>query len=327
MPAANKDSLIRLLTMMQMIPLYPRWITAKTLHEGLGVQGYEVTKRTIERDLNRFSTILGLVSVDSPEGNKWSYSRDTQFSFLPSLSTAEALSLKMVQEHLNHHLPPFLFTNMQAMFSKADKVLHNNDTLKQWLDKVAVVPPGIPIRPHQNDPEVLATLYRGLLENRKIRIRYRNQKKEHCISLLGLIVRDNKLVFVCYYEGFKDARMILAHRVRSAELVDDKHSETFDLQRYAHSGQPGSAITNEDIILEIEVKGYVRVLLNESTIGKRQSIQPKNEHWSTVSVILPHTLELEHWLMSHINDIKILKPKIVKQRVVKKLTMGLEQNA
>ncbi|GAA0341135.1 hypothetical protein GCM10009092_02080 [Bowmanella denitrificans] len=313
MPAANKDSLIRLLTMMQMIPLYPRWITAKSLHQGLADQGYDVTKRTIERDLNRFSTILGLVSVDSPEGNKWSYSRDTQVSFLPALSNAEALSLKMVQQHLNHHLPPFLFTNMQAMFSKAERVLQDSHNLSHWVFKVAVVPPGIPIRPHQDDPNVIATLYRGLLENRKVKIRYRNQKQDYSVSLLGLIVRDNKLVFVCYYEGFKDTRMILAHRVRSAELEDEKHSEAFDLQQYAQSGQPGSAITNEDITLEMEVRGYVKLLLSESTIGKHQSMQTKDECWSSVSVMLPYTRELEHWLMSHINDIKIIGPQSLKQ--------------
>lgn len=327
MPTASTDSLIRLLTMMQMIPLYPRWITAKSLHEGLGVRGYKVTRRTVERDLNRFSTILGLVSVDSPEGNKWSYSSDTSWSFMPALSSDEALSLKMVQQHLNHHLPPFLFTNMQAMFSKADKALQKNDMLKQWLNKVAVVPPGLPIRPHQNQPDILPTLYQGLLENRKVKIRYRNKKQEYCISLLGLIVRDNKLVFVCYYEGFKDTRMILSHRVNYAKLLDETHGETFDLLKYVHSGEPGSAVTNENITLKMEVKGYVRVLLNESTIGKQQSVEHKDDNWSFVSVMLPNTLELEQWLMSHINDIKILGPDSIKQRIMKNLTLGLEQNA
>lgn len=158
-------------------------------------------------------------------------------------------------------------------------------------------------------------------------IRYRNQAKEYCIALLGLIVRNNKLVFVCFYEGFKDTRMILAHRVSSARLLDDKHNMQFDLPYYAHSGEPSSAVTNENIDLIIEVKGYVRVLLGESIIGKHQSIKQKNDHCSRVSVVLPHTLELEHWLMSHINDIKILGPNSVKQRIMKNLTIGLEQNA
>lgn len=326
MPAANKDSLIRLLKMMQMIPLYPRWVTAKSLHEGLDAEGYSVTRRTVERDLNRFSTLLGLINVESPEGNKWSYSHDTQFTFLPALSAAEALSLKMVQQHLSHHLPPFLYTNMQAMFSKAEKALQDNRSLKAWLNKVAVVPPGIPIKPHQNNPEVLDTLYRGLLENKKVSIRYHRQPKTFTVSLLGLIVRDNKLVFVCHYEGFKDTRMILAHRVKDAKLAESTHNETFDLQQYAYSGQPGSAITNEKIELQMEVKGYVRLLLNESTIGTNQSIAEKNDDWSSVSVTVPHTLELEHWLMSHINDVKIIAPAIVKKRVIEKLQLGIKQN-
>lgn len=326
MPAANKDSLVRLLAMMQMIPIYPRWVSAKSLHAGLSDQGYTVTKRTVERDLNRFSTVLGLVAVDSPEGYKWSYASDNQTAFLPDLSAPEALSLKMVQKHLTHHLPPFLFANMQAIFSKADKTLNKKAPFVQWVHKVAVIPPGIPIRPHISEPDTLAVLYRGLMENRKVRVHYGRNVRSHVISLLGLIVRDNKLVFVCFYEGFTDTRMILAHRVKSAELTELTHEHKIDISQYATSGQPGSALSNDDIVLNIQAKGYIRKLLLESTIGKRQSVTTLDDTWSNVSVTLPHTRELEHWLKAHIEDIKIISPTDLKERVLAHLQAGISQN-
>ena len=325
-PTANKDSLHRVLTMMQMIPLYPRWVTAKSLHSGLSDQGFSVTKRTIERDLNRFSTLLGLVSVDSPEGFKWSYAKDNHISFIPSLSTAEALSLKMAQQHLSFHLPPFLLTSMQAIFNKADKVLSENRPLIQWLSKVSVLPPGIPIKAHTNDPDILATLYRGLMENRKVAIRYFRNKSSYHVALLGLIVRDNKLVFVCRYDGFEDIRMILAHRVKEAMLLDDTHDDAIDVQSYSQSGQPGSKLAEDEIRLELEVTGYIKLLLSESNIGKKQTLTEIDDNWSKASVTLPHTQELEHWLMAHITNIKITSPESVRNRVIEKLTKGLEQH-
>lgn len=326
MPAANKDSLNRVLTMMQMIPLYPRWVTAKKLHSGLSDQGFSVTKRTIERDLIRFSTQLGLTSVDSPEGFKWSYARDNNVSFVPSLSIAEALSLKMAQKHLSFHLPPFLFTSMQAIFNKADRVLSSNQALNQWPSKVSVLPPGIPIKPHSNDPEILATLYRGLMENRKVSIRYFKNKRFFKVALLGLIVRDNKLVFICRYEGFEDIRMILAHRIHDAVLLDETHKDETDVQSYTLSGQPGAKLTTEEIRLEIEVTGYVKLLLSESKVGKDQTLDEIDENWSKAAFTLPHTQELEHWLMANIASIKIISPTTVRERVVEKLTKGLKQN-
>lgn len=323
MPAANKDSLLRLITMMQMIPFHPRWVTAKSIHEGLTFEGYEISRRTVERDLNRFSTILGLISSESPEGNKWSYASDSQLSFLPALSPSEALSLKMVQQHLTHHLPPFLFTNMQALFNKSKGVLSKSKMLNHWVSKVAVVPPGLPIRSHKIAPETLNTLYKGLLENRKVRITYRNRKKEYVVALLGLIVRDNKLVFVCHYDGFTDTRMILAHRIHSAILLDETYDNSFDVQQYANSGEPGGVIGDKSITLELEVKGYAKTLLSESSIGTNQIETKIDDVWSSVSVTLPHSQELEHWLCSHINDIRILGPVLVKERVIKRLNEGL----
>lgn len=323
MPAAKKDALLRILSMMQFIPIFPKWITAKSLHTKLVDNGFDVSKRTIERDLNTFSTLMGLVSGESPEGNKWSYSQQAEFTYLPAVSPEEAVSLKLIQKHLNQHIPPHLFSALTSLFAKSDRVLKGNKAYKTWLDKVAVVPPGIAIKPHNIPADITETLYRGLLENRKVSIRYKTSKRASVVKLLGLIVRDNKLVFACQYEGYVDTRLILAHRVSSAELLDDTYNNHFHLLEYIGQGEMGSALSTGAVTLELDVKGYVLRLLNESSIGSKQQLTEIDKTWSRLTVELPHSKELEHWLQAHIQDLKIIGPEKVKTRVYEALKQGL----
>lgn len=79
-------------------------------------------------------------------------------------------------------------------------------------------------------------------------------------------------------------------------------------------------------MLELEAKGYSKTLLSESSIGTNQIETKTDDVWSSVSVTLTHSQELEHWLCSHINDIRILKPLVVKERVLHRLKEGIKIN-
>ncbi|HGM7185618.1 hypothetical protein [Pseudomonas aeruginosa] len=57
-----KDTLLRQLTLLRLIPEYPRYISSHTLHEKLHDRGYRVELRTVQRDLNRLSAPFSLTS-------------------------------------------------------------------------------------------------------------------------------------------------------------------------------------------------------------------------------------------------------------------------
>jgi predicted DNA-binding transcriptional regulator YafY len=310
--------------MMKRIPTEPIGISAKILHNYLNDKGYVVSKRTVERDLNTIEILVGLTCRNSPEGHQWSYQKNTSFAFLPYLSAEEAVSIKLLEKHLRLNLPPHLFSTLTSLFNASEETLKTKKSYSAWLDKVALIPPGITIRPHKIPDNITETLYRGLLENKKVKIRYKQSQRVSVVKLLGLVVRDNKLVFACQYAGYTDTRMILAHRVTEAELLlDESYIPNFDLQQYIASGEIASALSPGNIKLELEVKGYVLKLLQESVIGQNQRITEIDQQWSKAIVELPHSKELEHWLQAHIQDIKIIQPEAVKTRVYKALRDGL----
>ena len=74
MPSQN-DTLLRLLTMLRHIPQHPQQITAKELTERLETDQFEVSKRTVERDLLSLSEIFSLISNESSRPYGWSWSK------------------------------------------------------------------------------------------------------------------------------------------------------------------------------------------------------------------------------------------------------------
>jgi predicted DNA-binding transcriptional regulator YafY len=64
MPTAKSKTLVRVMSMMQLIPVYPRWTTAKRLLTALDSRGFSVSKGTVERDLVELGDVFSLISSD-----------------------------------------------------------------------------------------------------------------------------------------------------------------------------------------------------------------------------------------------------------------------
>ena len=63
------DTLSRQWTMLKHIPAHPRWISTKAIHQYLESEGYDISLRTVQRDLDKTSSDFPL--VDKSEGTKW----------------------------------------------------------------------------------------------------------------------------------------------------------------------------------------------------------------------------------------------------------------
>lgn len=156
-----------------------------------------------------------------------------------------------------------------------------------------------------------------------IEVSYGRLKSPRKVKPLGLIIRNNKLVLPCIFDGYDDIRLILAHRISHARLTDITFTDDFDLAEYIDSEAPRNLISGGDISLELDVTGVAATILRESTIGKCQKLQAIDEKWWRFSATLKHTFELEHWIKGHIDCIRIVQPASLKQRIVQQLQAGL----
>jgi hypothetical protein len=108
---------------LRLIPRHPRRITARDLQERLVADGYKVTKRTLERDLQALSTLFPLVCDDRERPFGWNWQKDAPMFAVPGITPAEALALKLVEQHLHFGLPRSLADVLDPYFCAAEGVL------------------------------------------------------------------------------------------------------------------------------------------------------------------------------------------------------------
>ncbi len=228
MAQLHPDTLRRQWQMLRIIPRHPQKITAKALHEKLQAEQFDVTKRTVERDLLALSEMFPLVSDERDKPYGWSWSRDAPVFNLPGLSHNEALTLAMVEQHLDSLLPASTLSQLQPYFKAARQHLGNipqNERIRSWLNKVRTVPPSQPLLPPSVKPTVQHTVFEALLADRQLEIKYlkRGEDKaiEYRIHPLAAVQRGSITYLYCRIFDYEDLRTLALHRIQSASMLED----------------------------------------------------------------------------------------------------------
>lgn len=325
MSVGDKKVFERILAMAECIPSAPRSKTAKeilgTLVSEYG-ENFSVSLRTIERDLQTYSSILGLLSTEG-RPCKWYFAADSKFRYLKNMPVEQALSLNLVEQHLVNYLPHSVFSALSPIFKYANETLMSADNLNAWRQKVAALPDGFVVQPDEIDETILTALHNALLTNKIINIKYDRQEKFHPIRPLGLIVRGKKLVLACRYYDYKDVRTILVHRIKAIKSTNESFSSNFNLSQFINSDEASILISDTPLPLNMHVTGHVKKLLSEQPLLPNQEFTDLGGSFMSVEVIIGHTLELENWILSHSDEIKVIKPKHFRDKIKKRLSIAL----
>lgn len=85
----------------------------------LASQGFEVTARTLQRDLQEISRIFPLTVDEREKPFGWSWKRNARSFDLPGLTVAEALTWAIAEQHLKNLLPVSVMDLLQPHFNAA----------------------------------------------------------------------------------------------------------------------------------------------------------------------------------------------------------------
>ncbi|PYU97204.1 MAG: hypothetical protein DMG08_00210 [Acidobacteria bacterium] len=244
------DTVHRLIKTLRLIPRPPRKTEASEIRRRLETDGFAVTLRTVQRDLNHLAVHFPIRGdANKPQG--WCWSGDP--ILIPVLDPQSALTLKLVEQFLQPLLPSATLQSLAEQFASAGKALSNSSRLAAWPRKVRAVPRAFPLLPPKIDPKVQATIYEGLLENRQVSIQYRSrdcgEPKEHTIHPLGIVIRDQLVYLVCTFYDYDDVRQLALHRIEAAHLLPDKASRPkhFNLDEYIEEGAFSYPVTGKRI--------------------------------------------------------------------------------
>lgn len=328
MAQLHPDTLLRQWQMLRMIPRYPHKITAGDLHKKLQAEQCDVTKRTVERDLLSLSELFPLVSDERDKPYGWSWSKDAPVFNLPGLSHTEALTLAMVEQHLNTLLPSSTLQQLQPYFKAAKQHLGNipqNERTRSWLNKVRTVPPSQPLLPPSIKPAVQQTVYEALLTDRQLEISYlrRGQDKavEYRIHPIAAIQRGHITYLYCRFSDYEDLRTLAIHRIQAATLLDEKTNVPtgFSIDDVINSGEfgfcPGGEITLEAIFYN-----GAGDHLFETPIARNQTLTELENGAVKLVAMVPNTLQLGWWILGLGDGVEVIQPEALRNQIATTIT-------
>ncbi len=318
MPATKiRDTMMRHWQLMQMLPRRPASVTSRFIHEELTDAGYQVTRRTIERDLQGLVDAGFPVVVDtSLEPYLWSWDASTPTLTLPAPSVSDALLLAMVRDYVGPMLPPQMLDALQPYLDRAVQVLDSakaHNTLASWRDKVDAVLPTQVLIPPKIDPEVNRVVSDALLQETQLEIIYDSMSGEKGKNITlhphALIQRGQISYLIGSCWDYKDIRRFAMHRLRQAVNTYRpmiKQTE-FKLNEYLANGYGdfGDGGMRE---LDIKVSPDLAEYLKECKLSTDQIMTgvEGSKGWYRLRATLADTPQLKWWLLSQGEELVVL---------------------
>lgn len=317
----QNDTQLRQWAMLKRIPQHPRQITARELTERLGSEGFEVGKRTVERDLVSLSGVFPLISNDRSRPYGWSWSKDAEAFALPTMSPLQALALELAHEHLATLLPASLLDTLAPYFKCAEGVLSSGDGVKKlarWRKKVAIVPPNQPLIPPNYLETIIEAVHSALLSEQQLEISYTSRElsetKTYPAHPLGIVQRGAVTYLVATLYDYTDIRLFAMHRIQAATVLDQpaNASPNFDLAQYISQGAFGF---EENGVIKLVVRFTTLAVehLWETPLSLDQQIAPDQSGWVRLQATVPDTAQLRWWLKGFGNEVEVLEPTAIRE--------------
>jgi predicted DNA-binding transcriptional regulator YafY len=113
-------ALIRQWEMLMRLPSGPPGITATELTVFLETRGFEISKRTVERDLDHLSVPFCIACNDISKPYGWYWRNRQEF---PSIEIFDAACLILAEDHLKSILPESMQATLEERLTLARKKL------------------------------------------------------------------------------------------------------------------------------------------------------------------------------------------------------------
>lgn len=295
-----------------------KWMGTRELQEVLEREGIEISLRTIQRDLNQIAQRFPIESNKTvPQG--WRWRSDAPIQSLPHMTSSQAVTFMMVEEHLKHLLPPSLIDEMNPWFDLARRSLSTQNNVRQWINRVRIVPASQPVIPPLVERQAQQAIYEGLLQDKQIECIYRSrghqgEEKTYILNPLGLVQKGAIIYLICTRHDKTEVQTFALHRFKSATVLDLRalHPVKFDIDEYIDSGALGFRVDFSQPTKNVELKLVMHEddaqYFTESQLSKEQKVEQLNEQLYQVSAVVPFTSQLVWWLRSFGKKIVRIEP-------------------
>lgn len=301
--------------------------TAAQLSADLASAGFQVTRRTVERDLDGLQSRFP-ITHDDDQPFRWHWASGNLS--VMGMSMRDAFSLQLLQLYLEPVMPAAMRRQLKPLSELARKKLQqhsSSNSLAKWSSKVAVVPSGVPVLPPAINEGVLNTVQEAVLGEEQIRATYvrsdGSEAKGRILHPLGLVVSGAITYLVAVAADRAEPRAYPLHRMKRAVRTYEPVCVPagFTLQTFIDEGgvQFGAL---KPIQLEAWVSPVLAAQLADTRLTKDQVLVP-NKDGAVLRVTINYTWRLKWWILSKTGDIVVVNPPDVRKDIALTLRTGV----
>lgn len=311
-----------------------RWVGTTHIKEQLHLMGFDISLRTIQRDLNALAERFPIEKNNAnPQG--WRWQEDAPMQSLPHMNLSQAVAFSMVKDNLTQLLPPAVLDELMPWFDLANRQLKESKIANTWLDRVRILSANQPLVPPPVDNGAKEAVYEAIFQNKQLHASYkargREEAQDYVLNPLAIIQRG-VVIYVLASRADRpvdDIRQFALHRFERAKVSDQDANlpRDFDLDSYINSGAMGFNFPlfgklNQDserrqppsqqIHLVFEPKAGNSLL--ESQLSHDQQTW-EDEAGLHVTATVSMTSQLVWWLRGFGKGIRQIEPPILAQAV------------
>ncbi|MDT0636296.1 helix-turn-helix transcriptional regulator [Spectribacter hydrogenooxidans] len=309
-------------------------MSTRQVIEHLRNEGFEVTPRTVERDLDKLSAIFGYTVEQDGRQNLWFWPADFGTMDVPGLNPSTAIAFSLARGHLTELLPPGTSALLEPYFRRAEEVLDgaSSSKLGSWRDKVRAVGVGPFLTPASTSPEIQQTAYEALLHERRLLLDYQprgeSKSKTYEFSPLALVSRQGVLYLVGPFWDYNNPVQVTLHRITSASLLETSiHKPSgFDIDRYIGDAggfnyPTGGGTISVELLFEPETAQH----LEERPLSTDQRLSEDDNGRVRLTATVLETDDLIWWILGFGAKVEVKKPRRLRQRVSSALAEAAAQ--
>lgn len=326
--SASQQTIARQWAILKRFSEARQGLAASDVHRHLADAGYQVSRRTVERDLNELSAMFPLVSTESvPQA--WRLLGSARAKGVLSVDPVEGLCLVLAGEVLESILPAPVFREIEWRFEAARRLLADlkNNRMAHWSQVIRYLPQGMPLKAPGIDSGLLEAVQTALVNGRRLVSRYRsaygNEAKDLVLHPLAIVVRGKTPYLVASIGGNTTPFFYAMHRFESATMGEDRAElpRDFNLDEFLRDGGASFGAGGR-IRIEAEIREALPDLLRETPLSDDQRITEKDGRW-VLNATVRESWELEFWILSQAHRITVVKPAGLRRKVRDQLHQAL----
>lgn len=297
--------------------------TIDELHKNLDMVGIDVSKKTVERDVDFIST--GNFFVTEEKRNRNTYYSANKFgieniTFTPS----ELISLHFIKELLESYLALDIGSTAIHLINKIISNLPQPDkvymeTLKELLK---VKESYIGLEKHINQ-EVVAAVRKGIEINKRLLIKYHSFNSDETTErkfdpyLIEIYEGCYHLIGYCHLR--KSIRDLRISRILDAEILNQPFERPKNFYEDYKKGRFGKLVGEEQIKLVLKFSGDGARYVKEYESAKADILVEERTGSLIFEKITTMTPEIIKWILGFGGDVVVLKPEKLKKKVAEEI--------